>query len=135
MADVGAAIVSTLSGVYDPCCVERGISIVDMGLVRTVEVGGGRARVELILTSGWCPFAARLVTEVKERVEAVPGVAQAKVEVVWDEPWTTARMSSEARTKLRFLPEPAAIPDRQAYVAARRRPSTAVSVEGEPYDR
>jgi predicted TIM-barrel fold metal-dependent hydrolase len=43
-----------LSHVYDPCCREKGISVVDMGLVRSVDVDEGHARVELLLTSGWC---------------------------------------------------------------------------------
>ena len=38
--------VRALSGVYDPCCREKGISIVDMGLLRSVEVVDGHARVE-----------------------------------------------------------------------------------------
>ena len=46
------AIRDALRGIYDPCCRERGISIVDMGLVRSIEVGDGRPRIELILTSG-----------------------------------------------------------------------------------
>lgn len=53
------AIVDVLRGLADPCCEEKGISVVDMGLVRDVAVDGDLARVELVLTSGWCPFAAR----------------------------------------------------------------------------
>src|SRR6266446_4866577 len=51
-----------LAGVYDPCCREKGISVLDMGLVRSVQVENGVARVELLLTSGWCPFAATVLT-------------------------------------------------------------------------
>ena len=54
-----------LAGVYDPCCREKGISVLDMGLVRSVQVEGGVAKVELLLTSGWCQFAAGVLTEVK----------------------------------------------------------------------
>ncbi len=107
-----------LSDVYDPCCREKGISVVDMGLVRSVRQTGGEVRVELLLTSGWCPFAARVLTEIKERIEAQPGVATADVEIVWDEAWTTDRLSPRAAGLLRFLPPPAQVPDRGAYVAA-----------------
>ena len=41
----------------------------------------------------------------------------ADVDVVWDEPWTTDRLSEDARRKLRFLPDPSAVPDRDGYVA------------------
>jgi metal-sulfur cluster biosynthetic enzyme len=110
-----------LADVYDPCCQEKGISVVDMGLVRSVRSGAdGRVRVELLLTSGWCPFAARVLTDVRDRIAALPGVDPdaVDVEIVWDEAWTTDRLSPKARRMLRFLPPPAAVPDRDAYVAA-----------------
>lgn len=107
-----------LSEVYDPCCREKGISIVEMGLVRSARVDDGRARVELLLTSGWCPFAATVVGQVERRLLGEPGITGAEVEIVWDEAWTTDRLAPRARRILRFLPPPTAVPDRDAYVAA-----------------
>jgi len=109
MADVHTAIMDALRSVHDPCCQEKGISVVDMGLVRSVAVDGGEARVELLLTTGWCPFAAHLIGMISERVNSLPGVAGSSVEIVWDEPWTTDRLSDDARRKLRFLPHPKAV--------------------------
>jgi metal-sulfur cluster biosynthetic enzyme len=109
--------VQALSGVFDPCCREKGISIVDMGLLRSVEVRGGHAHVELLLTSGWCPFAARVLTDVADALSTQPGVDTCQVEVVWDEPWTPDRLSPSARRQLRFLPDPVAVGDRDAYLA------------------
>jgi len=106
-----------LSEVYDPCCAEKGLSVVDMGLVRSVRQAGGRVRVELLLTSGWCPFAARVLTEVRQRIEAQPGVDRAEVDIVWDEVWTTDRLSERATRMLRFLPPPVLAGDRDAYLA------------------
>jgi metal-sulfur cluster biosynthetic enzyme len=107
MADVRtAAVMEALASVYDPCCQEKGLSVVDMGLVRRVELDGERPRVELVLTTGWCPFAATLVGEISEKVAAVAGTAGSTVEIVWDEPWTTDRLSDRARRTLRFLPHP-----------------------------
>lgn len=105
-----------LADVYDPCCREKGISVVDMGLVRSVRADGDHVRVELLLTSGWCPFAARVLTEVEDRIAAVPGVGAVEVEIVWDEPWTTDRLSPAARGQLLFLPEPKAVQDRAAFL-------------------
>ena len=115
---IPAWAVRALSDVYDPCCREKGISVVDMGLLRSVAVADGHARVELLLTSGWCPFASRVLTEVEEAITAQPGVRSAEVEVVWDEAWTTDRLSASAVRKLRLLPDPTAVPDRDAYIAA-----------------
>ena len=112
--------VRALSGVYDPCCREKGISVVDMGLLRSATVNGTHARVELLLTSGWCPFATRLLGEIEDALIARPNVDTYGVEVVWDEAWTTDRLSEFAVGKLRFLPDPASVPDRDGYLAAHR---------------
>jgi metal-sulfur cluster biosynthetic enzyme len=112
--------VRALSDVYDPCCREKGISVVDMGLLRSVTVLDGHARIELMLTSGWCPFAARMLTDVEEAVRAQPGVDSCEVEVVWDEAWTPDRLSESAFRTLRFLPSPAAVVDRDTYLSAHR---------------
>lgn len=118
MTDVLPEVLEALRDVYDPCCREKGLSVVDMGLVRSAtRDDSGRTRVELVLTSGWCPFAARVLTEVGDRVAALPGVGAADVDIVWDEVWTTDRLSPRALRALRFLPSPQRVPDRDAYVA------------------
>src|SRR5512135_1967704 len=73
-------ILRALEDVYDPCCQEKGISVVDMGLVRSARLEGRHARVELLLTSGWCPFATRVLTEVAERMKRLPEVDSAEVD-------------------------------------------------------
>jgi metal-sulfur cluster biosynthetic enzyme len=114
--ELESAVLDVLGGVHDPCCREREISIVDMGLVRSIEIADGHADVELMLTSGWCPFAARILDNVREEVEALDGIDSASVEITWDEAWTPARMAPAAVAKLRFLPEPAEVGDRDAYL-------------------
>jgi metal-sulfur cluster biosynthetic enzyme len=118
MDDVPDRYLDALRDVYDPCCREKGISVVDMGLVRSVVVRDGQVRVELLLTSGWCPFASRVLTDVRDRIIALPEVGDAEVDVVWDEAWTTDRLSASAARKLNFLPSPAQVPNRDAYVMA-----------------
>jgi metal-sulfur cluster biosynthetic enzyme len=118
MDETSRRILAALSTVYDPCCRERGISVVDMGLVHDVSVRGRHARVELLLTSGWCPFATRVLTEAARRIEELPEVDTADVEIVWHTAWTTDRLSDSARAQLRFLPDPRDVADRDGYVAA-----------------
>lgn len=120
MGELPGWAVEALADVYDPCCREKGISVVDMGLLRSVTLSGSHARVELMLTSGWCPFATRLLTEIEDALAARPGVDTCEVDLTWDEAWTTDRLSASAAQKLRFLPDPASVPDRDAYVAAHR---------------
>lgn len=121
MTELPSAIVESLRAVHDPCCRERGISVVDMGLVRSVDVDveQRQARIELLLTTGWCPFAATVLESVEEAALAVDGIDGADVEVVWDEAWTMDRLSPEARAKLVFLPDPAEVVSRDQYVALR----------------
>jgi metal-sulfur cluster biosynthetic enzyme len=89
-----------LREVYDPCCADRGINIVDMGVVEDVRVDGGRVEVDLVLTTGWCPFVATMSSAIPDRLSRVEGVESVDVQVVWDPVWTTDRLSESAREKL-----------------------------------
>lgn len=111
-------VVAALRGVADPCCRERGISVIDMGLLQDIAVDDhGVAQVRIVLTSGWCPFQVDLLEEITAAVESVPGVESATVSIDLREAWSTERLSDDARGKLRFLPEPTEVADRDAYRA------------------
>lgn len=114
---------AALRTVIDPCCRERGISVVDMGLVRHAELVDGTAQVELMLTSGWCPFQADLSTTVSDALAGLAGVESVEVHITLDEVWTPARLSDGARQKLRFLPDPVAVADPSAYLASHDDPT------------
>jgi len=79
-------LVEALRVVEDP---EIGISIVDLGLLRGIEVEDetGRVTVALTLTSPMCPLGPEILAAVKERAASVPGVARADVQLVWSPPW------------------------------------------------
>lgn len=91
-------IVEALKTVYDP---EIPVNIYEMGLIYDLNVElGGRVQIKMTLTSPGCPVAGTLPGEVKDRVETVPGVAGAEVEVVWDPVWNPSMMSEAARLQL-----------------------------------
>ena len=119
-AVIDPSVRDVLSQVYDPCCRDKGISVVDMGLLHRAEIDGGAARVELLLSSGWCPFAATVLGDIESALRTLPGVDTATVELVWHEAWSPERLSDSARAKLRFLPDPAAAGDPASYAAASR---------------
>jgi metal-sulfur cluster biosynthetic enzyme len=96
------AIIGALDNRCDPCCRERRISVVDMGLIESIEIDNRSVEIEMVLTTGWCPFASRLLEIVTEEVEALPTVDNVHVDVVWDPTWTPERMSESAREKLRL---------------------------------
>ena len=91
-------IVNALSTVFDP---EIPVNIWELGLVYDIFVDeNGVAGIIMTLTSPGCPVAQTLPIEVANKVKAVPGVTDAKVDVVWDPAWTKDRMSEAARLQL-----------------------------------
>lgn len=96
------AVIRALDRCYDPCCRDRKISVVDMGLIEDIQIEGPRVSIRMVLTSGWCPFAARLLEMVQEEVGELATVESVSVDVVWDPAWTPERMSESARAKLRL---------------------------------
>jgi FeS assembly SUF system protein len=92
------AIVEAISTVYDP---EIPVNIWELGLIYDVVVdAAGIAGIRMTLTAPGCPAAQSLPVEVAEKVRKVPGVADAKVEVVWEPGWTKDRMSEAAKLQL-----------------------------------
>ena len=97
---------SALKQCYDP---EIPVNIVDLGLIYAVRLepvadGDQDARqdvsVDLTLTSPGCPSHVMISEQVKARLEQLPGIRTATVNVVWTPPWTPERLSPEARTQL-----------------------------------
>jgi FeS assembly SUF system protein len=92
------AILAAIRTVFDP---EIPVNIMELGLVYEVWVdAAGVAGIRMTLTAPGCPAAQSLPVEVAHKVKAVPGVSDAKVDVVWDPPWTKDRMSDAAKLQL-----------------------------------
>ena len=92
-------IQAALREVDDP---EYPISIVDMGLVRGVELEGGRVRVKLTYTSLGCPCQDLIKADVRERLLRLDGVEQVEIEECFEE-WRRDHMSRRGVRKLREL--------------------------------
>ncbi|HEX5758893.1 MAG TPA: DUF59 domain-containing protein [Thermoanaerobaculia bacterium] len=92
------AVVEVLKSVFDP---EIPVNIYELGLIYDLEVRpDGQVQIKMTLTSPACPVAGSLPPDVKARVEGVPGVTGAEVEVVWDPVWNPGMMSEAARLQL-----------------------------------
>jgi metal-sulfur cluster biosynthetic enzyme len=107
-------VFEVLQTCYDPCCKERAVSVVELGLIQDVKVAenGRDVRVELLLTSGWCPFSTHLLQMIDQNVRAIEGVGEVDTEIVWNTVWTPERMTASAREKL-TLPMAQLLPLRQ----------------------
>ena len=92
------AILDAIRTVFDP---EIPVNIYELGLIYDVFVdAAGVAAVRMTLTAPGCPAAQSLPVEVARKVRAVPGVTDAKVDIVWEPAWTKERMSDVAKLQL-----------------------------------
>ena len=107
MAVTEQDVISALKSCYDP---EIPVNIVDLGLIYKVDFTAAPAvnpeepkqdvTVEMTLTAQGCPAHVQIGEQVKARVEQLPGVRTASVNIVWTPPWTPERLSPDARKQL-----------------------------------
>jgi FeS assembly SUF system protein len=92
------AIEKALKTVFDP---EIPVDIWELGLIYDVFVTSeGVVAIRMTLTAPGCPAAQILPGQVADVVKGVPGVTDAKVDVVWEPGWTKDRMSDAAKLQL-----------------------------------
>ncbi len=98
---LGPDIVEALRTVYDP---EIPVNIYDLGLIYGFEVDDNYfVDVTMTLTAPGCPVAETFPGIVENAVKSVIGVSDARVELVFDPPWTMDNMSEEAKLELGMI--------------------------------
>ena len=91
-------IIEQLSTVYDP---EIPVNIYELGLIYDVIVDQtGLAVIKMTLTAPGCPAAVTLPAEVEGKVKSIDGVSDARIDLVWEPPWTKDLMSEAAKLTL-----------------------------------
>lgn len=94
-------LIAAFKTVYDP---EIPVDIFQLGLIYGIDIDDARnVVVKMTLTAPGCPVGASLVGEVARKAADVPGVANAKVDLVFDPPWSMDKMSDEAKLELGLL--------------------------------
>ena len=97
-ASLEERVIAALRGVFDP---EIPVNIYELGLIYRLEIDAENfVKVQMTLTSPGCPVAGSLPPEIEAKIKGVPGVKDAKVEVVWDPPWDKSMMSESAMLEL-----------------------------------
>lgn len=95
---------SALKTCYDP---EIPVNIVDLGLVYLCELEetdeGKNVKIKMTLTAPGCGMGPVLAGDVKSKIEAIPGVKTADVEVVFDPVWDRSMMSEAAKLQLGMM--------------------------------
>ncbi|MEA2636315.1 MAG: hypothetical protein QOH92_3082 [Chloroflexota bacterium] len=89
---------SALAEINDP---EMPINLVDLGVVYGVALEDRTVRVRLTFTAMGCPASDMIIADIRERLLAEPGIDDVAIDVVWDPPWSSARMTPDGRDALR----------------------------------
>jgi FeS assembly SUF system protein len=94
-------LVAQFKTVFDP---EIPVDIYELGLIYKVDINDERhVDIEMTLTAPGCPVAGEMPGWVEAAAKRVPGVESVNVNLVFDPPWTPARMSDEAKLELNML--------------------------------
>jgi len=98
---IEAQVLEALRTCFDP---EIPVNIYELGLIYDVNVEeGGAVTITMTLTSPHCPAAQSMPAEIEEKVKAVSGVSDVKIDLVWDPPWDPSKMSEGARLQLGMM--------------------------------
>ena len=96
-----STVIDVLNSIFDP---EIPVDIYELGLIYEVKITeDGFVHIEMTLTSPNCPVAESLPADVEEKVGKIEGATGAKVNIVFEPPWTQDMMSEEAKLELGFL--------------------------------
>ncbi len=94
-------IIDMLTTCFDP---EIPVNIYELGLIYNIDIDDqNMVTIKMTLTSPMCPVAGSLPPEVQEKVKRIPGVLDAKVDVVWEPPWKPEMMSEAAKLQLGMM--------------------------------
>ena len=94
-------VIEILKTIFDP---EIPVDIYELGLIYEVKISAeGVVDIDMTLTSPNCPVAESLPKEVEDKVTEMDGVESAKVQIVFDPPWTQDMMSEAAKLECGFL--------------------------------
>lgn len=99
-----ATAVEALTGAIDP---ELGLDVLELGLVYELHLAGRAATVIMTLTTPGCPLHGAISRDVEACLLALEGVDAVDVQLVWDPPWTPARISAAGRALLGWPETPA----------------------------
>jgi metal-sulfur cluster biosynthetic enzyme len=88
---------NALSEVQDP---EMPVNLVDLGVIYGITEHDGIVDVDLTFTAMGCPASEFILEDVRERLMREVGVTGVRIKVVWDPPWTVARMTEAGRDAL-----------------------------------
>ena len=99
--DLQEKVLAAVKTVYDP---EIPVDIYELGLIYEINIYPvNNVYIQMTLTSPSCPSAEVIPREVEQKIKAIEGVNDVKVEVTFDPPYSQDMMSEAAKLELGFL--------------------------------
>src|SRR5205085_7004064 len=89
-ASLEARVWAALAEINDP---EMPVNLVDLGLIYGLEIGERSVRLRLTFTAMGCPASEMIVGDIRERLLKEPGIDEVEVEIVWNPPWSSSRLT------------------------------------------
>ena len=95
-------VIDVLKTVYDP---EIPVNIYDLGLIYRIELENDNTvlSVDMTLTAPNCPAADFILEDVRQKLEAIQGLAHVDVNLVFEPEWTKDMMSEEAKVEMGLM--------------------------------
>jgi metal-sulfur cluster biosynthetic enzyme len=93
-------VIEVLKTCFDP---EIPVNIWDLGLIYDIAIDGDVVHIKMTLTAVGCSLGPQLVSEIESKLLGVDGIEDAKVEMVWNPPWTPERLTGDGRLSLQAM--------------------------------
>ena len=93
-------VIEVLKTCFDP---EIPVNIWDLGLIYDITIAEDVVNVQMTLTAVGCSLGPQIIAEIETKLLGVDGVENAKVEMVWNPPWTPERLSEDGRLSLQAM--------------------------------
>lgn len=86
--------------IYDVIDPELGVDIVNLGLLRSIDIEGDRADIKFTVTTPACPLSSYIEDEIRSALWQLPGIKYTEVTCVYEPPWKPEDMTDLAREQL-----------------------------------
>jgi metal-sulfur cluster biosynthetic enzyme len=93
-------VIDVLRTCFDP---EIPVNIWDLGLIYDITIVDGAVDIKMTLTAVGCSLGPQIIGEIESKLLGIDGVESAKVEMVWNPPWTPERLTDEGRLSLQAM--------------------------------
>jgi metal-sulfur cluster biosynthetic enzyme len=93
-------VIEVMKTCFDP---EIPVNIWDLGLIYDITIVDDAVNIKMTRTAVGCSLGPQIVSEIESKLLGIDGVEDAKVEMVWNPPWSPERLSDDGRLSLQAM--------------------------------